>query len=99
MFAGARVHRIVVRAHDGEKPGRRLDVRVVSHAHAGGILERDPTPCMDRLRLSEQKRVLLSTGKTWFKPKQSARVRPSCIADPHGLRTFWKWNRQRRAER
>src|SRR5438094_919687 len=60
VLPGARVLRVVGRAHDGEDAFGRSYPGAVGDAYAGRVLQRDPAPRVDGLRLREQERVLLA---------------------------------------
>ena len=93
------LRRIHLRGHDGHEILRRADRRLVRHAHAGRVLQRNERPRLNRLRLAEQKRLLLAGGLARSEPLKAARRRRRRVAHAHAVGAGGHRDAQRAAER
>ena len=89
----------VLGAHHGEQIPRRAHMRRISDAHAGGVLQRNPTARMNRFRLRKEKRALLSGGLRGIKPLQTGSAGRGRVMDAHARRFRGQRDGQRRTQK
>ena len=81
VAVGRRV-RVVGGAHHRPQPLRRPDAGAVGHPHRRAVLQRDPAPRVDRLRLREHEGVLAAGSLLGSQPLQPRGLRARLVGHP-----------------
>ena len=74
---------VVGGAHHRPQRGGRAHGRAVGDPHTGCVLQRDPAPRMNRLRLREHERVCLAGRLRRLEPLDAGGARARRVGDPH----------------
>ena len=98
VVAVGRGVRIVGGAHHRPQPLRRADAGAVGHPHGRAVLQRDPAPRMDRLRLGEQEGTRAAGGLLRGQPLQARGLGARLVRHPDAGRRRREDHRERGAE-